>query len=198
MRYLPAIIASIIAFGLTVSLPLLFADRSGKGDNPFPISADREEEMSALEELHKQVDLNGMLERIGQNNAQLGTVNENILGGLSAINQKSGQTVQVHEKLQTVNEGLKGQSLTLGDLESVTGQQVDLSQNMNDLSFFLNGKMNLIASSASAQVDQAKQLRAITLDTKAKLEKALEQNRVLNNKLKSAAAKSRQAANSLP
>ncbi|MFS8512591.1 MAG: hypothetical protein LOD87_02565 [Planifilum fulgidum] len=198
MRYLPAILASVIAFGLTVSLPMLFADKSGKGDNPFPFSADREEEVSALQGLHKQVDLNGMLERIGQNNQQLGAVNENILGGLSSIDKKSGQTVQVHEKLQTVNEGLKDQSSTLGDLESVTGQQVDLSQNLNDLSSFLNGKMDLIASAAKAQVDQTDQLRAITLDTKAKLEKALEQNQVLNSKLKSAAAKSRQAANSLP
>ncbi|MEW9032891.1 MAG: hypothetical protein AB2404_09245 [Planifilum fimeticola] len=197
MRYLPAIIAFIIAFGLTVSLPMLFADKSGEGDNPFPFSADREE-VSALEELHKQVDLNGMLDRIGQNNQQLGAVNENILGGLSSIDKKSGQTAEVHEKLQTVNEGLKDQSFTLGDLESVTGQQVDLSQNLNDLSSFLNGKMDLIASSAKAQVDQANRLRAITLDTKAKLEKALKQNQVLNSKLKSAAAKSQQAANSLP
>ena len=139
-----------------------------------------------------------MLERIGQNNRQLGAVNENILGGLSSIDQKSGQTVQVHEKLQTVRDGLDDQSFTLGDLETVTGQQVDLSQNMNDLSAFLNGKMTSIASSAKDQVDQTEQLRAITLDTKAKLEKALEQNQLLNEKLKSAAAKSRQAANSLP
>ena len=197
MRYLPAIIAFIIAFGLTVSLPMLFADKSGEGDNPFPFSADREE-VSALEGLHKQVDLNGMLDRIGQNNQQLGAVNENILGGLSSIDKKSGQTAEVHEKLRMVNEGLKDQSFTLGDLESVTGQQVNLSQNLNDLSSFLNGKMDLIASSAKAQVDQANRLRAITLDTKAKLEKALEQNQVLNSKLKSAAAKSQQAANSLP
>ncbi|PRX40732.1 hypothetical protein CLV97_11181 [Planifilum fimeticola] len=197
MRYLPAIIAFIIAFGLTVSLPMLFADKSGEGDNPFPFSADREE-VSALEGLHKQVDLNGMLDRIGQNNQQLGAVNENILGGLSSIDKKSGQTAEVHEKLRMVNEGLKDQSFTLGDLESVTGQQVNLSQNLNDLSSFLNGKMALIASSAKVQVDQANRLRAITLDTKAKLEKALEQNQVLNSKLKSAAAKSQQAANSLP
>ncbi|GAA5343862.1 hypothetical protein [Planifilum fimeticola] len=197
MRYLPAIIAFIIAFGLTVSLPMLFADKSGEGDNPFPFSADREE-VSALEGLHKQVDLNGMLDRIGQNNQQLGAVNENILGGLSSIDKKSGQTAEVHEKLRMVNEGLKDQSFTLGDLESVTGQQVNLSQNLNDLSSFLNGKMDLIASSAKVQVDQANRLRAITLDTKAKLEKALEQNQVLNSKLKSAAAKSQQAANSLP
>ena len=65
MRYLPAIIASLIAFTLTVSLPMLFADRSEKGDNPFPISASREE-TNTLAELHKQVDLNGMLERIAQ------------------------------------------------------------------------------------------------------------------------------------
>lgn len=197
MRYLPAIIASLIAFTLTVSLPMLFADRSEKGDNPFPISASREE-TNTLAELHKQVDLNGMLERIDQNNRQLGAVNENILGGLSSIDQKSGQTVQVHEKLQTVRDGLDDQSFTLGDLETVTGQQVDLSQNMNDLSAFLNGKMTSIASSAKDQVDQTEQLRAITLDTKAKLERALEQNQLLNEKLKSAAAKSRQAANSLP
>lgn len=197
MRYLPAIIASLIAFTLTVSLPMLFADRSEKGDNPFPISASLEE-TNTLAELHKQVDLNGMLERIGQNNRQLGAVNENILGGLSSIDQKSGQTVQVHEKLQTVRDGLDDQSFTLGDLETVTGQQVDLSQNMNDLSAFLNGKMTSIASSAKDQVDQTEQLRAITLDTKAKLERALEQNQLLNEKLKSAAAKSRQAANSLP
>lgn len=197
MRYLPAIIASLIAFTLTVSLPMLFADRSEKGDNPFPISASREE-TNTLAELHKQVDLNGMLERIGQNNQQLGLVNENILGGLSSISQKSGQTAQVHEKLQTVNEGLKDQSFTLGDLESVTGDQVDLSRDLNDLSSFLSGKMDLISSSAKAQVDQTDQLRTITLDTKAKLEKALQQNQVLTGKLKSAAAKSRQAANSLP
>ena len=65
MRYLPAILASVIAFGLTVSLPMLFADKSGKGDNPFPFSADREAEVSALKGLKEQVDLNGMLERIG-------------------------------------------------------------------------------------------------------------------------------------
>ncbi len=198
MRYLPAILASVIAFGLTVSLPMLFADKSGKGDNPFPFSADREAEVSALKGLKEQVDLNGMLERIGQNNQQLGLVNENILGGLSSISQKSGQTAQVHEKLQTVNEGLKDQSFTLGDLESVTGDQVDLSRDLNDLSSFLSGKMDLISSSAKAQVDQTNQLRTITLDTKAKLEKALQQNQVLTGKLKSAAAKSRQAANSLP
>lgn len=198
MRYLPAILASVIAFGLTVSLPMLFADKSGKGDNPFPFSADREAEVSALKGLKEQVDLNGMLERIGQNNQQLGLVNENILGGLSSISQKSGQTAQVHEKLQTVNEGLKDQSFTLGDLESVTGDQVDLSRDLNDLSSFLSGKMDLISSSAKAQVDQTDQLRTITLDTKAKLEKALQQNQVLAGKLKSAAAKSRQAANSLP
>ncbi|MBO2532698.1 hypothetical protein SAMN04488025_13131 [Planifilum fulgidum] len=198
MRYLPAILASVIAFGLTVSLPMLFADKSGKGDNPFPFSADREAEVSALKGLKEQVDLNGMLERIGQNNQQLGLVNENILGGLSSISQKSGQTAQVHEKLQTVNEGLKDQSFTLGDLESVTGDQVDLSRDLNDLSSFLSGKMDLISSSAKAQVDQTDQLRTITLDTKAKLEKALQQNQVLTGKLKSAAAKSRQAANSLP
>lgn len=198
MRYLPAILASVIAFGLTISLPMLFADKSGKGDNPFPFSADREAEVSALKGLKEQVDLNGMLERIGQNNQQLGLVNENILGGLSSISQKSGQTAQVHEKLQTVNEGLKDQSFTLGDLESVTGDQVDLSRDLNDLSSFLSGKMDLISSSAKAQVDQTDQLRTITLDTKAKLEKALQQNQVLTGKLKSAAAKSRQAANSLP
>lgn len=198
MRYLPAILASVIAFGLTVSLPMLFADKSGKGDNPFPFSADREAEVSALKGLKEQVDLNGMLERIGQNNQQLGLVNKNILGGLSSISQKSGQTAQVHEKLQTVNEGLKDQSFTLGDLESVTGDQVDLSRDLNDLSSFLSGKMDLISSSAKAQVDQTDQLRTITLDTKAKLEKALQQNQVLTGKLKSAAAKSRQAANSLP
>lgn len=197
MRYLPGIIASIIAFTLTVSLPMLFADRPGKRDNPFPISAEREE-LSALKGLHKQVDLNGMLERIGENNRQLGAVNENILGGLSSIDKKSGQTVQVHEKLKTVNKGLKGQSFTLGDLKTVTGQQVDLSRDMNDLSSLLNEKMNSIASSARAQVDHTRQFRDITLDTKVKLERALKQNQALNNKLKSAAAKSRQAANSLP
>ena len=117
---------------------------------------------------------------------------------MSSISQKSGQTAQVHEKLQTVNEGLKDQSFTLGDLESVTGDQVDLSRDLNDLSSFLSGKMDLISSSAKAQVDQTDQLRTITLDTKAKLEKALQQNQVLTGKLKSAAAKSRQAANSLP
>src|SRR5690606_3598555 len=198
MRYLPAILASVIAFGLTVSLPMLFADKSGKGDNPFPFSADREAEVSALKGLKEQVDLNGMLERIGQNNQQLGLVNANILGGLSSISQKSGQTAQVHEKLQTVNEGLKDQSFTLGDLESVTGDQVDLSRDLNDLSSFLSGTMDLICSSAKAQVDQTDQRRTITLDTKAELEQALQQNRVLTGKLKSAAAKSRQAANSLP
>ena len=198
MRYLPAIIAFTIAFGLTVALPILIAGGSGAGNNPFPLTADRTKDVSALKGFYDQVDLNGMLEQIGQNNQQLVITNESILGGWLSIDDKTGQASQIHEKLKAVDEGFKIQSFTLGDLELVTEQQVDLSESMNDLSSFLNGKMNSIASSAKAQVDQTDQLRIITLYTKAKLEKALKQNRVLNDKLKSAADKSRQAADSLP
>src|SRR5699024_9654656 len=104
----------------------------------------------------------------------------------------------IHSKLRSVHSGLGGQNTTLTDIERVTGQQVGLSSQLNHLSIFLKGKMNVINSSTDSQIDKVGQLQAITLDTKEKMKSVLDENKKPEQKLESAAKKSRQAERSLP
>jgi len=151
-----------------------------------------------LEKIHHQADLNSMLEKIGDNNSRLGDSNQSILGNILQIDQKSLVTQDIHSKLRSVHSGLGGQNTTLTDIERVTGQQVGLSSQLNHLSIFLKGKMNVINSSTDSQIDKVGQLQAITLDTKEKMKSVLDENKKLEQKLESAAKKSRQAERSLP
>lgn len=199
MRYLVAVVATVIAFGLTVSLPL-FSDGPRLPQPPKSVTLPDMSKLDtdSLNHVPPQYDLNGMLEQINQNNTHLGTVNANILNALKGINDKSNKTMDVSNKLSLVYQGLGDQGMILGDMRTVTGQQVVLSQNLNRLSRFLHSKMNLISASANKQVSEVQRLRAITLDTKSKLQSALSYNLQMERKLSAAADKSKKAANSLP
>lgn len=199
MRYLVAVVATVIAFGLTVTLPL-FSDAPRLPQPPKSLTLPdlSKVKMDSLNHIPPQYDLNGMLEQINQNNTKLGTVNANILSALQGISDKSDKTMDVSHKLSLVYQGLGDQGMILGDMRTVTGQQVVLSQNLNRLSRFLHSKMNLISVSANEQLDEIQTLRTITLDTKSKLQSALSYNLQLERKLSAAADKSEKVANSLP
>jgi hypothetical protein len=210
MRQLIAIIATIVAFGITVSLPLVsdpspseesLADKVDSIEiNQDLASQELSENLKSMDvqKLHHEVDLNGMLAEINQNNSKLGSANKDILGSLESIDNKALLNKDISQKLSLVYTGLGGQNQTLGDIRLVTGQQVGLSTNLNNLSQLLHAKMNLISATADTQVNQVNQLRSITLDTKRKMQQVVNQNVQLEKKLQAAAAKSKKADQSMP
>ncbi|MFC4077737.1 hypothetical protein [Salinithrix halophila] len=151
-----------------------------------------------LKNLHHQADLNGTLETIGKNNSLLGVSNKQILENLQSIDKKTLTTASIHQKLRSVHSGLGGQNNSLGGIQRVTGQQVALSTDLNGLSQLLTAKMDRINTSSGSQLTKVRQLHSITLDTKKKMQRVLEENVALEGKLRSAAEKSSRAQRSLP
>lgn len=185
MQYKVVIPAALISFTLTITLPMA-------------VSGDKKPDLRIDPHALKDFDLNGMLKEIDEKTKQLGAANKEILQGLLSISDKSSKTMEVSQKLTTVMQVADQQGNTLGEIESVTGEQVTLSQNLNSLSQKLEAQMDIISASGQSQVDLSSQLKGISLDTLAKLREALEQNEQLERKLKSAASKSDRAARSLP
>ncbi|SFS99835.1 hypothetical protein [Marininema halotolerans] len=148
--------------------------------------------------MQKEVNLNGNLQKIGENNARLGVSNRGILQNIQQIDRRSALTEPIHEKLQSVSTGLVTQNQTLTGIKQATSKQVLLGGQLNQVNRALVDKMATINSSTKDQTTEAHHLSGITQDTKKKMNHVLKENQVLEKKLGQAAEKSKAAVNSLP
>jgi hypothetical protein len=146
----------------------------------------------------KKFDLAGILKEINKKTQKLGTLNQGIVAGLLHLDEQSGKTATVSDRLKTVQKKSDDEEHTLQQIQDVTGQQIDLSQELNRLSKELSSQMNSISSTGQKQAGDSDRLSGITLETRKQLEEALYWNEQLEQKLKSAASKSEQADRSLP
>ena len=143
-------------------------------------------------------DLSGTLAKIHERTEQLGDVNQGIIQGIQKLEEQSGKTKEVNQKLSRVGELAGAQVEQLNQIRVVTGQQVPLSQNLHSLSQRLANQMDTISKSGGRQATQAGQLKKITEQTEANLNEVLQQNVLLEEKLGQAAEVAEQVKNSLP
>ncbi|MBA4494502.1 hypothetical protein ACFO25_18830 [Paenactinomyces guangxiensis] len=194
MKYKVVITAALTSFVLTLTLSMATELPDRKSWREYGNRATAFIDPETV----KSFDLNSMLENIDKKTKQLGEVNRGILQSLFTLDNKSAKTKTVNEKLGTVNRVSAKQSETLGEIRDVTGEQVTLSRNLNALSKNLSIQMRIISDSGQTQASNSTRLKSITTDTLDKLREALEENKRLEQKLKSAASKSDRAARSLP
>jgi hypothetical protein len=146
----------------------------------------------------KAFDLNGMLKEINAKTKTLGSLNKTIYAGLNRLDQQSGKTKTVSQKLSEANQGVKKQEETLENIRQVTQQQVTLAHNLHALSELLTQQMSLISKSGQIQVNQSDQLKSVTFGTRTQLSEVLKQNQIMEQKLGKAAEQSERVDRSVP
>ena len=142
--------------------------------------------------------LSGTLAKIYEKTEQLGDVNQGIIQGIKALEEQSGKTKEVNQKLQQVGQLANAQVDQLNQIRMVTDQQVPLSQSLHGFSDRLAKQMSGISKSGGEQAAQADQLKKITEQTEANIKEVLHQNELLEKKLGQAADVAKKVNNSLP
>lgn len=142
--------------------------------------------------------LSGTLAKIYEKTEQLGDVNQGIIQGIKALEEQSGKTKEVNQKLQQVGQLAGAQVDQLDQIRTVIGQQVPLSQSLHGLSHRLAKQMDTISKSGEKQATQADQLKKITEQTETNIKEVLHQNQLLEKKLGQAADVAEKVNNSLP
>ncbi|WP_047150764.1 hypothetical protein [Aneurinibacillus tyrosinisolvens] len=146
----------------------------------------------------KKFDIIGRLKAINGNNESLSKTNMEIVRNMKAVDEQVGKTGQVAARLKDVNGGLGKQENTLNALIPVTADQVTLSTNLKGLSVTINGNMKTISNVSMKQDQELKRMNRVVQDARSKLESVMKGNEAINQKLGTAADKTRQIEQSIP
>ncbi|MFC4766562.1 hypothetical protein [Effusibacillus consociatus] len=148
-------------------------------------------------DIHK-FDLIGTLNKIASSNDRIGHINGGILGSLDNVNSATIYTEQANEKLTTLQGSLEKSVNRLEDLRKVTDQQVQLGNQLRDLSRQLVKTLTSIDSTTGVQYQKMSSLTTQTQKLAQTFGTVYKLNQDANSKLKDAALLTQEVDRSMP
>ncbi|MDQ0189616.1 AMP-binding protein [Alicyclobacillus cycloheptanicus] len=106
----------------------------------------------------KDANLNGQIAAIGDKNNQISSVNHQIVQNLQQMNNLAGITGQLGTNLKGLKANAQQQGVLLGQLQNLSGKQVNLSQQLRGLSGTLTGDLSKIDANAETENQSIQQM----------------------------------------